>query len=362
MLTQICLRGIRNALALVLALVLALLVGLPVFAEEIGEAQAQAQLYLNPGRDLKIYQEASTRSPSGHILYQQQELLLLSQQGDWAQVQTWDEIGEPVMGFVKAKNLRPKTQKDEGGFAVLVPEEGKAKQRIPLYKGRNSKGTVLGKYQPGVRVLVLGVQKNWRKVRIGSLVGYVLKKNLEAPSDQAATLPLHTVQHPDTASLSYRAAPSYKAEKLGAVKNGQSVQLLGTGEEFAHVRLPGGGSAFMMASGLSPQPVFADIDTSAFQEKPAGGIPSVIENPEGEGAHLRARASSKADSMGLYRNGSQVLVIRGGTSWWKKVWVEGRVGYMMAKLIRGFEPGEGEVEPEGGSDYIEGISPWPGGS
>ena len=94
----------------------------------------------------------------------------------------------------------------------------------------------------------------------------------------------------------------------------------------------------LLASGVAPQPVYADIDSAVTLPQPEG-ILTVVDNPDGQGAQLRKRASTGSDSLGLYRNGTSVIVTGGG-EYWKQVWVEGRTGWMMAKLLKGMQPAE----------------------
>ena len=57
-----------------------------------------------------------------------------------------------------------------------------------------------------------------------------------------------------------------------------------------------------------------------------------VDNAGGEGANLRARASSGSESYGLYMNGTKVYLLRWG-EWWCRVWADGKTGYMMTKML-----------------------------
>ena len=107
-------------------------------------------------------------------------------------------------------------------------------------------------------------------------------------------------------------------------------------EDFVHVLTEDGLTGFMMAWGVTPQPAYADIAGTVTLPQPEG-IPTVVDNPGGQGANLRKRGSTDSDSLGLYQNGTAVIVTGGG-EYWKQVWVQGKTGWMMAKMLKGMQP------------------------
>jgi hypothetical protein len=85
--------------------------------------------------------------------------------------------------------------------------------------------------------------------------------------------------------------------------------------------------------GPKPQPAtLAGGITDVVSTPPPGATLITISNPDGQGAHLRTKASADSDSLGLFRNGAQVYVIQYG-EFWSQVWAEGKTGYMMTKLL-----------------------------
>lgn len=319
------------ALSLALMMLISLL---PAF----GLAETTGALYVNYGKLKPMYEEADDESEQVGEVQKDQVFTLLSQTEKWARVSYVDNAGLMREGYIKFSNLKEKTA--DFGNAYLQSEDGVTK--VPLRKTAKKSGRVLGKYFPGVLVHLLEAPgERYTKVQIGSVIGYVESTSLLVnPTEEtpAAELAVAAIQNPDNYSLTLREAASYKAEKFRGYQNGTPVVVLGVTDEFAHVLTQDGRTGFMMSTGLTPTPVFADLDPEDMTERPKG-YTSIIDNQEGEGAHLRRRGSTASESMGLYRNGTEVVVV-GGTTWWKKVWVEGHTGYMMAKLIRGFEPSE----------------------
>ena len=300
----------------------------------------EPRTWVNAGAARPVYENADSAAEIIRELSPGETFELLSQVGVWTGILVFNEAGEPVAGWISPEGLRPKEPGDGARRATVNSPDSYV--RVPLRARPRQNAESLGKYYNGASALVLEQPLGgWVKVRLGSLEGYFEEKFLllDAPAGSVPSfIPTVTVSNPGDPGLTLRAGQSYQSDKLGAVSNGEPVRVLGVTEEFAHVITPDGRVGFMMASGLSPQPVYADVDPIAYSPRPEGSV-SVVDNPSGQGAHLRKRGSTDSDSLGLYPNGTEV-VVTGGTTYWKQVWADGKTGYMMAKLIRGFVPEE----------------------
>lgn len=336
----------KKSRTLALLLALALTIGL---LPAIGLAETAAAAYVNSGKLKPLYEEPDDGSAQIGEVQKGQVFTLLSRDNKWAQVAYTDPAGIERRGYIKDSNL--KESKETYGTAFIKGSDEALK--APLRKTAKKSGTVLAKYFPGVLVQLLETPgERYTKVQIGNQAGFVETALLHLEREGEGLIremEEATVQNPDGYSLSLREAPNYKSEKFRGYQNGTAVLVLGMTDEFAHVLTPDGRTGFMMSTGLSPAPVYADLNPEDITERPKG-YTSIIDNPEGGGAHLRRRGSTASESMGLYRNGTEVVVV-GGTAWWKKVWVNGHTGYMMAKLIRGFVPSEDEVNTEPQFDW-----------
>lgn len=272
-----------------------------------------------------------------------QTVALMTTRGDDANIMTYSAAGELLAGWVAQAALQPLPSP-----MMAVVQSGDPAVRALLRTGAGRSARVLAKYNNGTVVRLLNGPDNGAvRVAIGQMEGFMRENDLLIgwPAEAfSSAIPSAAVVSAEYAALSLRDAPSYQSGKIGAVSNGQSVRVMGLTEEFAHVLTEQGEIGFLMASGLSPQPAYADAAAFMAPVPEPDGYRTVIDNPDGQGAHLRTRASTASDSLGLYPNGTPA-VVTGGADWWKKVWVDGKTGYMMAKLLRGFVPVEPTQDP-----------------
>jgi len=314
---------------------------------EQGSFTVEPQAWINAGETRPLYESVDSGSKALRELSSGEAFELLALNDSWAEILVFSEAGDRLHGWVTPEGLRLKNADDGAALAIVYSPDPSLRVHLRTSASKGAKS--LGKYFSGVVVRVLDQKGGiWARVRIGSLEGYMETDSLvlDGPVGSVPSLiPTVLVNYQDGFSLTLRAGQSYQSGKQGAVPNGQPVRVLGVTEEFAHVLTEDGKTGFMMASALTPQPVYADIPYVASIPRPDGAV-SVIDNPGGQGAHLRQRGSTASESLGLYPNGTEV-VVTGGTVYWKKVWVDGRTGYMMAQLIRGFVPEEFQ---EGGGD------------
>ena len=340
----------KSALMLLL---LSLLISLIAQAEG-GDFKVESQLYVNSGAARLIYENADKASGVIRQLSEGEAFELLSQSEEWAEILVFNETGETLMGWILQEGIRLKTAEDGSSFATVNNPD--TSMRLILREKPQKSSKSQGKYYNGVTALVLQQpQKGWVKVRIGDLEGYFEEAfvALDAPAGSVQSkIPTVTVSNPDASGLNLRSAQSFKSETKATNSNGRSVRVLGVTEDFVHVLTEDGLTGFMMAWGVTPQPAYADIDNAVTfsQTNKADkdstvllpqpeGTQTTIDNPGGQGAQLRKRASTSSDSLGLYRNGT-VVIVTGGGEYWKKVWVEGRSGWMMAKFLTGMLPVE----------------------
>jgi SH3-like domain-containing protein len=306
--------------------------------------------YINAGEALTIYESADTAAEALRQLMPGEAFDLLGSSPEWAGVRVLTESGETVEGWVKSIRLRPKTLEDGFRHAVVAPAEPGALPALLTHARSNADS--LGRYYPGAVARVLSQpDKGWVKLGIGTLEGYMKAENLAfdpLPGAVADVLPRVSVAYKDGSSLTMRGAQSFKSEKIGAYRNGTQVRVLGFTDDFAQVIAPDGRLGFMMAWGLDPQPYAATMPAadvgqgSPEAESPAQPIATPpphayttsIANIGGEGAHLRRKSSAKSETQGMYPNGTQVYVLK-YREYWCQVWVDGKTGWMMTKLLQG---------------------------
>lgn len=331
---------------------LVLLVGLllAVAVPGLSASPVVSMGYINAGEALNMYASADMAAMPLRQLMPGEAFDLLSSSSEWANVRVLTESGEMLAGWVNNIGLRPKTPEDGFRHAVVTPAEPGVLPALHTQAGSGSAS--LGRYYPGAVARVLSQpDRGWVKLGIGTLEGYMKAENLlfdPLPGTVADVLPKVSVAYKDGNSLTMRAAQSFKSEDIGAYSNGTQVRVLGFTDDFAQVIAPDGKLGFMMAWGLNPQPYAATMPATDVGQRPAVvesvfqpvGTPppyayiTTVDNTGGEGAHLRSKSSAKSETQGLYPNGTQVHVLKFG-EYWCQVWVDGKTGWMMTKLLQG---------------------------
>ena len=136
------------------------------------------------------------------------------------------------------------------------------------------------------------------------------------------------VNNPNPAHrLNLRMEPNEKSTSLGKYYNGVQVQVLSVLENGWAQVLVGGLFGYMKME-------FLTLSTSSVPF-PASVMPVMrVSNPNSVGnLHLRSGQSTDTASLGLYPNGTQVILM-GFNANWAHVIVNGQVGFMMAKYLK----------------------------
>lgn len=321
-------QGVKKA-SLLLAMMMLLTL---LSVQGLAETADKTVDYVNPRGALTVYSDIKSRKATGRVIATMEDFTVLSLLDGWAEIEGHNELGEPFTGYIKADKLRERAQ-SEGTSTFVITSDARA----TLQKTRSKTSQIIGKYFPGVRVQVLEMaQKGFVKVRIGAVSGYLPEAAVTPlTADMKATeIAESKVDYAKGHGINLRQEPSYKAKTLAVVSNGKPVRVLGVGQEFAHVLTENNQTGFIMAAGLNPQALFSDKAVATVEKDipmPEGPLVAV-NNPEGQGATLRSRKSTNSDSLGLYLNGSRVVMLK-WDKYWVRVWVDGREGYMMTRML-----------------------------
>ncbi len=155
------------------------------------------------------------------------------------------------------------------------------------------------------------------------------------PQGQHAVAPWPFDTQPDSALVSnpnpsdrlhLRTQPSKEGLSLGRYYNGVQVQVMGPQQDgWVPVRL-GVLTGFMMAQFLQmPGQGVAPLSAMPVMQ---------VHTPSGtDKLHLRLEQSTASPSLGLYPNGTPVIVM-GFDSLWAHVIVEGQIGFMMGRYLK----------------------------
>lgn len=169
----------------------------------------------------------------------------------WAKVHVGGKTGFMREQHIQG-DLKGAGSKDESAYAVVSNPQPWGRQF--LRREMNTDAEPLGLYHNGVEVDVLDTQEkeNWVKVRIGQAVGYIQKQFLafgNAADEVDDVVPRGTVQNAPAGKLALMEYPDGAADTLGEYPDGASVEVLGVGPQWHHVRIDGR-TGFMRAAYL----------------------------------------------------------------------------------------------------------------
>lgn len=215
------------------------------------------------------------------------------------------------------------------------------KDRLNLRTENKESATSLGRYYNGVVVEVLEYTINdWVKVRIGGngqyAYGYMMAKYLAfgtAGSNVKSAMPVYETTG---TSLHLKASQSTTSDTILAVGVGVKVELLGFADSWWHVRVdsdtgyvPANTSGLKLVSG---NPNFGSAGNSGNYYD--GYRIAIVNNPNPtDRLNLRKSASSNADTLGKYYNGTVVALLSEVKNGWAKVKIGNLEGYMESKYL-----------------------------
>ena len=175
----------------------------------------------------------------------------------------------------------------------------------------------IGKYYSGVSVELLDAPQNgWAHVRIDPYEGYMDMTYLTpglGENEVTFAMPCLVVSGAQGGTL--RSEPTPAAAALYHFEKGSIVfNVLGVlSNGWVHVKCYAGSNGFLPADVLTPQLSFEKTETTA----PVGYFVFVNNPNPTDRLNLRAGPSAKADSLGKYYNGVEVLVLGdAGNGYW----------------------------------------------
>ncbi len=194
---------------------------------------------------------------------------------------------------------------------------------LNLRADMSTSSAVLGKYGWGTEVTVLGQNGGWAYVEVGGQNGYMAIEHLGEPGETSYTRYVNT----NTRGLNLRNAPN--GDILGSYPRGTKVTVLSTNGNWSHVKVDGQ-TGYMSSQWLSSKKPGAWNGSSS---STAIGT-AVVNNPlDTQVLFLRSEPSVDSASLGYYRNGKTVKLLKKLDGWYK-VSVDGQTGYMMAKYLK----------------------------
>ncbi len=280
------------------------------------------------------------------------------------------------------------------GLSTAYVNNPNPNERLHLRTSMSVNSTSLGKYYNGTDVTVISEQNGWSQVQIGTLNGYMQTRYL-SDQPVASAQPVVKISNTDGSGLNLRYGQNTSTRNLGLYKNGTSVTVLGLTESWCHVKVDGK-TGFMVRIKLSPTPQYdlnTRVDANTFYVnnpnandrlhlrtdasktslslgKYYNGTPVTViseqngwayvkigtlngymwsrylskdyiqssqpivtvTNLSGSGLHLRGGQSTDSADLGLYKNGTQAVVL-GLSEGWCHVEVDGKLGFMLREKL-----------------------------
>ncbi len=207
----------------------------------------------------------------------------------------------------------------------------------------NTDSEILGKYGWGTEVEVLGFDGNWAFVQVGGQKGYMYTQYLGAEGSTSYTRYVNT----NTRGLNLRRTPN--GDILGSYPRGTAVTVLSTEDGWSKVEV-GGQTGYMSSLWLSSHKPSSSTGSSTSSIGTA-----IVNNPKDtQVLFLRSEPSVSSSSLGYYRNGKQVTLLKKLDGWYK-VKVDGQTGYMMAKYLKvtdAISSGTATIYNPNGNSYV----------
>lgn len=205
-----------------------------------------------------------------------------------------------------------------------IQQEQHSVVAIPVYQTPNANSSILGILSPDQPFTVYAVQDDWYQIAFQQTYGWIMRSSLSLTPGSTVGAQYYVVNPMPTQRLNLRVSPSAASESLGKYYSGTPVYVTGAMRDgWLPVKI-GIVSGWMRAEYLTQNS--ASIGSSA--------MPTVnIANATGTGLNLRTQPNTRSTILGLYPNGTSVVVMGVRSDGWYHVMVQGKVGYMMASKL-----------------------------
>ena len=276
--------------------------------------------------------------------------VLQTDDGEWVSVR----IGT-LDGYMQRTSLLFNTPVDGLPFTLPAITIDRTARLLTLREKPTVYSKALGSCYGGSEVQVLGVSKYWYHVQAGGQIGFMVARYLtpQLPCDAedpdngefedngkgwdgpvgqhaVAQWPLSAaeyaavVNNPDPRDrLHLRTGTSREATSLGKYYNGVTVTI--------HGELPDGWTSVSIGNQLGYMKTeYLAINAAV---PPASAMPVMTVNHPDGSQPLREHQFTKSRSLGLYTNGTQV-VLMGFNGPWAHVIVDGNMGFMLGQYLQ----------------------------
>jgi uncharacterized protein YgiM (DUF1202 family) len=312
----------------------------------------------NPADRLHLRTQPRTGATSLGKYYNGVTVEVLSYPSDtWVEVRIGNTVGYMLKQYLTASGVASASP------TVTVNNPNSA-DRLNLRTAMSETSESLGKYHNGTQVVVLGVGTTWHHVAVDGKKGYMMAKYLTpvdsggntagsstvgssgswggpvgshqvsgwpiSPNDYSTAVAI--INNPNAADrLHLRAEPRDDAKSLGKYYNG--VRLANAGIPDGVVWIPvsiGKLTGYMKAQYL----MLADTPGHSLSSVMSAMPIMEVSNPNtAANLQLREKPSTISGSLGVYPNGTKV-VLMGFSDEWAHVIVDGKMGFMMGIYLK----------------------------
>ena len=259
--------------------------------------------------------------PSGTVVN------ITGQVGSWYAVTAPDGLSGYMLGdYLQVHDSGGKIPKETTAY-VTSPNGLNVRMRSGPGKGYS----IIASYAPGTKCTILSAGKNWCRIQIGSLTGYMMTEFLTndpgktpKPSPDIPTGDDVYVTSGNGKGVNLRSGPSKAYPSIGFYSVGTPASMITRGSTWSYIRI-GNRYGYMMTQFLTskksvdPDPV---IPTSG----------AYVVSANGKNVNLRTAPSTASSIIRSFRVGTKLTVITRGYDWCF-IQIGGYYGYMMRQFI-----------------------------
>ncbi len=212
----------------------------------------------------------------------------------------------------------------------------KVSNTLNVRKGPGTQYDRIGSVKNGVKVKILGEESGWYKIEYSGGVGYVSKEYIVLDGTKPTATPTATPDAPKTGTvkissntLNVRKGPGTQYDRIGSVKKGATVTILGEQSGWYKISYNGGtgyvSKEYVVVNGTAPS---TTPTATATTSPPKTGTVKISSNT----LNVRKGPGTQYDRIGSVKKGATVTIL-GEQSGWYKISYNGGTGYVSKEYV-----------------------------
>ena len=300
---------------------------------------------VNVNSNVRIRENANEDSQIIGYLTNGQEVEIIGETDGWYQIKSND-----VKGYIKFDYIKVLSDTN-----IVTGTVVNISTTLSVRETSDVLGKELAKLTNGTKLIVIGEEDSWYKIKYENLVGYVYKdyvkvnkentqieNNFESVQERTISTTKGTVTGVNT-SLNVRSGASTSASIIGTLKNGAKVEITGESGNWYKINYSGKVgyvSKNYVKKGTTPQSQPKPEEKPQTETKVTGTVTGITTT-----LNIRSGASTSASIIGTLKNGAKVD-ITGESGNWYKINYNGRVGYVSKDYVKKGGATTPEQKPE----------------